>query len=487
MTALVVEKLTKRFGGLTAARDISFSVASGEILGLIGPNGSGKSTVMKSILGVERPNSGSVKINGVEVAGWPPHKIARLGVGMVFQHSRPLHRQTVLENIALALTPDSLLRLWPDPKTLAKARALAQKVGLGDVLDAKPATLPYADLRRIELAKAIARDPAVVLVDEPFAGLTARETGAFAELIAEMRRDGHAVLIVDHNVKSVASLATRVFAMYVGERIAEGAPQEVMNDETVRRVYLGGELKTAARSESAFADAATPFLAVEGVDVFYERAQALEKVSLHVHRGEFVAVVGLNGAGKTTLFNAVSGLVPFKGDIKREGKSLRGASGAAIARGGIVQAPEGRDLFTDMSVQENLDMGGLRLQAGDRRERLDWLFELFPRLKERLNQTAGTMSGGEQQMLTIARALMTKPDLLILDEPTLGLAPIVLEQISRALERLRQTTDITVLLGEQNVTFALPHADRVYVLEHARIVWEGPPDRFAEEASGRYI
>ena len=277
MTALVVEKLTKRFGGLTAARDISFSVASGEILGLIGPNGSGKSTVMKSILGVERPNSGSVKINGVEVAGWPPHKIARLGVGMVFQHSRPLHRQTVLENIALALTPDSLLRLWPDPKTLAKARALAQKVGLGDVLDAKPATLPYADLRRIELAKAIARDPAVVLVDEPFAGLTARETGAFAELIAEMRRDGHAVLIVDHNVKSVASLADRVFAMYVGERIAEGSPQEVMNDETVRRVYLGGELKTAARSESAFADAATPFLAVEGVDVFYERARLWRK------------------------------------------------------------------------------------------------------------------------------------------------------------------------------------------------------------------
>ncbi|MDE3176471.1 MAG: ATP-binding cassette domain-containing protein [Pseudomonadota bacterium] len=487
MTALVVEKLTKRFGGLTAARDISFSVAPGEILGLIGPNGSGKSTVMKSILGVERPNSGSVKINGVEVAGWPPHKIARLGVGMVFQHSRPLHRQTVLENIALALTPDSLLRLWPDPATIARARALARKVGLGDVLDAKPATLPFADLRRIELAKAIARDPAVVLVDEPFAGLTARETGAFAELIAEMRRDGHAVLIVDHNVKSVASLADRVFAMYVGERIAEGPPQEVMNDETVRRVYLGGELKTAARPESAFADTATPFLSVEGVDVFYERAQALEKVSLHVHRGEFVAVVGLNGAGKTTLFNAVSGLVPFKGEIRREGRSLRGASPAAIARGGIVQAPEGRDLFTDMSVQENLDMGGLRLDAGDRRERLDWLFELFPRLKERVNQSAGTMSGGEQQMLTIARALMTKPDLLILDEPTLGLAPIVLEQISRALERLRQTTDITVLLGEQNVTFALPHADRVYVLEHARFVWEGPPERFAAEASGRYI
>jgi len=487
MKALEVEKLSKSYGGLRAARDISFSVSAGEILGLIGPNGSGKSTVMKSILGVERPSGGSVRINGTEVAGQPPHKIARLGVGMVFQHSRPLHRQTVLENIALALTPDSLTRLWPDPAINRRAREIAQRVGLADVLDRKPATLPFADLRRIELAKAIARDPAVVLVDEPFAGLTSRETAAFAELIAQMRRDGRAVLIVDHNVKSVAALADRVFAMYVGERIAEGRPQEVMNDETVRRVYLGGAISVAARPESVFADAAAPFLEVDGVDVSYDRATALDKVSLHVHRGEFVAVVGLNGAGKTTLFNAISGHLPYSGEIRREGRPLRGLSAAAISRGGIVQAPEGRDLFNDLTVKENLDMGGLRLPAGERAERLDWLYELFPRLKERVGQNAGAMSGGEQQMLTIARALMTKPDLLILDEPTLGLAPIVLEQISRALERLRRTTPITILLGEQNVTFALPHADRVYVLEHARIVWEGPPARFAAEAGARYI
>jgi branched-chain amino acid transport system ATP-binding protein len=487
VTALAVEKLSKRFGGLVAARDISFAVASGEILGLIGPNGSGKSTVMKVILGIERPSGGSVRINGVEVAGWPPHRIARLGVGMVFQHSRPLHRQTVLENIALALLPDSLTRLWPDSATAARAKSIAERVGLGGVLDRRPATLPFADLRRIELAKAIAREPSVVLVDEPFAGLTARETGAFAELIKEMRRDGRAVLIVDHNVKSIASLADRVFAMYVGERIAEGPPAAVMADETVRRVYLGGALTTHARPVDTFPDDAAPFLQVDNIDVFYDRAQALEKASLHVHRGEFVAVVGLNGAGKTTLFNAISGLVAFAGDIRREGRSLRGVSPAAISRGGIVQAPESRDLFGDMTVKENLDMGGLRLGAGEGTERRDWLFALFPRLKERLAQIAGTLSGGEQQMLTIARALMTKPDLLILDEPTLGLAPIVMEQISKALERLRETADITVLLGEQNVTFALPHADRVYVLEHARIVWEGPPSRFAEDALGRYI
>jgi branched-chain amino acid transport system ATP-binding protein len=484
---LEVNGLQKRFGGLTAVKDISFSVHAGEILGLIGPNGSGKSTVMKSILGVERPDAGSVRIDTREVAGWPPHRIARLGVGMVFQHSRPLHRQTVLENILLGLLPDRLLDLLPRAAANAKARAIAERVGLTAVLNRRPATLPFADLRKIEIAKAIARDPQVVLIDEPFAGLTARETASFARLITEMRDDGRAVLIVDHNVKSMSALVDRVYAMNVGEKIAEGTVAEVMANETVRKVYLGGAIETAARPEATFVDPPTPFLTIENLSVVYEKAQALEAVSLHVHHGEFVAIVGLNGAGKTTLFNAVSGLVSYTGDIRRQGKPLRGQTAATISREGIVQSPEGRELFGLMTVGENLDMGGHGLGDEQRIERKAWLFNLFPILKARQRQTAATLSGGEQQMLTIARALMMKPDLLILDEPTLGLAPVIMEQISKALERLRQTTDITVLLGEQNVTFALPHADRVYVLEHGRIVWEGEPGRFAAEAGAIYL
>jgi branched-chain amino acid transport system ATP-binding protein len=484
---LEVSGLTKRFGGLTAVRNLSFSVKGGEILGLIGPNGSGKSTVMKSIIGVERLDGGSVRVNDVEVAGWPPHKIARLGVGMVFQHSRPLRRQTVLENILLGLLPDRLLNFLPDAAVERRAREIAGRVGLGAVLDRRPSTLPFADLRKLEIAKAIARDPRVVLVDEPFAGLTSRETAAFSALITELRDDGRAVLLVDHNVRSVSALVDRVLAMYVGEAIAEGSADEVMRNETVRRVYLGGSLETAARPESAFRDIETPFLQIDNLSVFYGKAQALENVSLHVHRGEFVSVVGLNGAGKTTLFNAISGLLSYAGEIRRDGQPLRGQTAASIARNGVVQSPEGRELFTDMTVRENLDMGGQRLDKKDGHERLEWLFELFPILKARQGQTAGTLSGGEQQMLAIARALMMNPDLLILDEPTLGLAPVMLEQISKALERLRQATPITVLLGEQNVTFALPHADRVYVLEHGRIVWEGDPSRFAAEAGARYL
>jgi branched-chain amino acid transport system ATP-binding protein len=484
---LAVEALTKRFGGLVAVKDMTFDVGGGEIVGLIGPNGSGKSTVMKCVMGIERPTGGSVRIAGQEVAGQPAHRIARQGVGLVFQHSRPLQRQTVLENIKLALLPDSLLRLLADPAHEAEARVIAERVGLTGVLDRRPSTLPFADLRKLELAKAIARHPQIVLVDEPFAGLTRAETAQFSDLIRTFRDDGRAVLLVDHNVKSVSALADRVVAMYLGERIAVGTAEQVMRDETVRRVYLGGAITTAARPESEFADADRPLLDVRDVSVFYGKAQALENVSIHVHEREFVSIVGLNGAGKTTLFNAISGLVPYSGRIAWGGDSLAGRSGASIARGGIVHCPETRELFGDMSVRENLDLGGQHLTDADRAQQLEWLFDLFPRLKERQGQTASTLSGGEQQMLAIARSLMMRPKLLILDEPTLGLAPVILEQLSHALERLRQTTPITVLLGEQNVTFALPHADRVYVLEHAHIVWEGSPDRFEEEAGAGYL
>ncbi|MGB7102025.1 MAG: ATP-binding cassette domain-containing protein, partial [Xanthobacteraceae bacterium] len=161
---------------------MALTVHAGKILGLIGPNGSGKSTVMKLIMGIERPDAGAVRIGGTDVAGWPSHKIARLGAGIVFQHSRPLHRQTVLENIELALLPDKLTRLFVDPQTEARARAIAKRVGLDTVLDRRPATLPFADLRKIEIAKAIARDPQVLLIDEPFAGLTPKETEAFSDL-----------------------------------------------------------------------------------------------------------------------------------------------------------------------------------------------------------------------------------------------------------------------------------------------------------------
>ena len=276
---LEVEQLTKRFGGLVAVKNLSFSVRGGEILGLIGPNGSGKSTAMRCVMGVDPPTAGVVRFEGRDIAGLPSHKVSRLGVGLVFQHSRPLNRQTVLENIKVALIPDRLGMLLHSAEIDDRARAIAERVGLGAVLDRKPPTLAFADLRRMELAKAIAQHPKLVLVDEPFAGLTATEVAAFSELIAEFRTEGRAVLLVDHNVKSVAALVDRTVAMCLGEKIAEGTAAEVMRDETVRRVYLGGALVRAARG-AAPATQGAPLLEVRDVEVRYGKALAVQGVSL---------------------------------------------------------------------------------------------------------------------------------------------------------------------------------------------------------------
>ncbi len=483
---LQVRDLSKRFGGVVAVKNMSFDLHGGEIVGLIGPNGSGKSTVMALIMGITKGNAGAILLDGIDISRWPPHRIARSGVSIVFQHSRPLQRQTVLENIKLALLPDSLLRLATEAAVTARARAIAERVGLGGVLERHPWTLPFADLRRMELAKAIARDPKVVLLDEPFAGLTTAEIAAFSDLIRSFRNDGRAVLLVDHSVRSVAALADRVIAMYLGERIAEGTAAEVIANETVRRVYIGGSIEGAERRPAAASRTAT-LLQLEGVDVFYGKAKAVDGVDITVRERECVGIVGLNGAGKTTLFNAISGLVPYRGAIRFGERDLRSMSAAAIARSGLVHCPESRELFGHMNVRENLDLGGGHLTAAERQRQLDWVFDLFPILAQRQGQASRTLSGGEQQMLALARALMMQPKLLVLDEPTLGLAPVILGALSAAIGRLRQTTSLTLLLAEQNVTFALPHSDRLYVLDHGRIVWEGEPSRFDAEMRADYL
>jgi branched-chain amino acid transport system ATP-binding protein len=312
---------------------------------------------------------------------------------------------------------------------------------------------------------------------------------AFSDLITTFRAEGRAVMLVDHNVKGVRALVDRVLAMYVGKKIAEGSPDEVMRDAKVRSVYLGGSLDEPIVNSAAgaVAKSAKPLLSVEAVSVRYGKAQALDKVSFEVHEGEFVSIAGLNGAGKTTLFNAISGFVSYDGDITWSGRSLLNRSPGAIARDGVVQCPESRELFGDMTVAENLGLGGQRLLKTEFEKQLAWLFELFPVLAERRRQTARTLSGGEQQMLAIGRALMMKPKLLILDEPTLGLAPVVLEHISQAIEVLRKETNITLVLGEQNVTFALKHSDRIYLLEHGQIVWQGDSQGFIREVGAQYL
>jgi branched-chain amino acid transport system ATP-binding protein len=242
---------------------------------------------------------------------------------------------------------------------------------------------------------------------------------------------------------------------------------------------------TEQATPSAAVDAAMPppppTLEMRHVDVFYGRIQALRDVSLHVDRGEIVALIGSNGAGKTTTLRTISGLVhPSRGEVLLEGREVHHLGAELIARAGVGHSPEGRRLFPRMSVRENLEMGAYARTDPDQvAADFDQIFDLFPRLRERESQIAGSLSGGEQQMVAIGRALMARPRVLLLDEPSLGLAPILVDTIFEVIREVH-TQGTTVLLIEQNARMALATARRAYVLETGSIVMEGPAAELAE-------
>lgn len=222
-------------------------------------------------------------------------------------------------------------------------------------------------------------------------------------------------------------------------------------------------------------------LKVDDINVYYGNIQALKGVSLEINQGEIVTLIGANGAGKSTLLKAISGLLkPKQGEITYLGESIAGKAAQAIVKQGISHVPEGRRVFANMTVEENLDLGAyLRNDKDGIRQDLEKVYELFPRLLERRKQLSGTLSGGEQQMLAMGRALMARPQLLLLDEPSMGLAPLLVKTIFRIIEEINQT-GTTVLLVEQNAHMALSIAHRAYVLETGRVVLSGTAEELNE-------
>jgi branched-chain amino acid transport system ATP-binding protein len=221
-------------------------------------------------------------------------------------------------------------------------------------------------------------------------------------------------------------------------------------------------------------------LRIKNVHTYYGRIMALENVSLHVSAGEIVSLVGANGAGKTTILNTISGLIPCaQGEVYFEDRKMNGLAPEKVVAAGISQVPEGRQVFGPLTVLENLELGAyLRFRKKEKEaieKDLEWIFQLFPRLKERIKQIAGTLSGGEQQMLAIGRALMARPKLLLLDEPSMGLAPLVVRDIMNTVSQLRDS-GVTILMVEQNARASLTISDRGYVLETGRVVLQGASD-----------
>jgi ABC-type branched-subunit amino acid transport system ATPase component len=471
------------FEGLTALEGVDLELRQGEILGLIGPNGAGKTTLVNVLSGFQRPNAGAVTIDDRPTAGWDAKDFARAGLGRTFQAARLFPRMTVLENVELPAVARGR------PRTAARRAAadLLGLMGLDHRAGVTASALSYGEERLVGIARALALDPAFLLLDEPAAGLSPQEAVDLVARIGAIRaRTGCGVLVIEHNIELILSLCERIQVLARGATLAVGSPGEIQQSAAVRDAYLGAAETRPARARrdagTGHAPAADDLLTVDNLAVSYGPVRALSGVSLHVRRGEFVAVVGPNGAGKSTLLAAITGLVrPQAGRILLDGSALDGTGTTARVGRGIALVPEGRRILTSLTVAENLRVGEtLRRQDPDAPERFEAALHRFPVLRAKLDTAAGLLSGGEQQQLAIARALLSGPRLLLLDEPSLGLAPKVVAQVYEVLGELN-AQGMTILLMEQNATRALAAGDRAYVLRHGLIELEGPADHLRDD------
>ncbi|MDD5334142.1 MAG: ATP-binding cassette domain-containing protein [Rhodoferax sp.] len=503
---LQVRDLRQHFGGVQALRGLSFEINAGECVALIGPNGAGKSTAFACIAGQQRAARGEVWWAGARLDLLSPAQRLARGVARTFQVAQTFEALSVLENVQLLLQAPQGLSAWRrlDRAPQDRARVLLQRVGLLALADADVLSLPYGAKKLLELALALAGLPPapaqrLLLLDEPAAGLSGAERSDLMGLVKSLAHEqagaGMAVLYSEHNMDAVFGVADRVLVLIDGQLVAQGTAGEIAQNETVRSRYLGragadgsriksgmttggsgmtssgsgmtssGSGMTASGSGAAeggigvSAVTPAPMLSVQNLKVWYGAAQALFDVSLQVGAGELLVLQGLNGAGKTTLLHAIMGLAArVTGAISYQDQSITTWPAHQRAQAGIGLVAEDRRLFVDLSVRENL-----RLAArGDVPATEEWVLGLFPALKTMLHRPAAQMSGGEQQMLAIARTLMTQPRLLLLDEPCEGIAPVLVENIVAALLLLK-AQGTALLVAEQNNILA-QRADRVITL-----------------------
>ena len=473
-----------RFGGVTALDDVSLTVRPGEVLGLIGPNGAGKTTLIDAATGFVRA-TGAITLDGRRVDRWSPRRRAAAGIARSFQTLELFESLTVLENLRVASEPRDRRAyltdlVWPRRAPLAPtAVAAVMEFGLEPDLDRRPDELPYGRRRLVAIARAVAAAPSTLFLDEPAAGLSDEETAELGNLIRRLAREwGIAVLLVEHDVALVMDVCDRVVVLDEGRHLAEGTPEEVRRAPDVVTAYLGAPIDTGARvapvavgattdepvaNEAVAAVASVPLVSVRGLDAGYGDLAAVRDLDLDVRSGEVVALLGPNGAGKTTTLLTIAGeLPPLAGEVRCLETSQRAALHVRVRRGlGFV--PEERAVFTSLSTG-----GNLRLRPGA----TNGAIELFPELAPLLRRRAGLLSGGEQQMLTLGRALAGDPKLLLVDELSLGLAPLVVQRLLLAV-RAAADRGVGVLLVEQHAGEALSVADRVVVLRRGRVALEG--------------
>ena len=493
-TLLRTEEINLFFGGLQALNKVSMTLQEGDISALIGPNGAGKTTLFNIISGLQRPSSGRVWFMGRDITNLSAPDIARLGIARTFQNLRLFSNMTVLENVMVgrhrhekASFITAALGLQAKEELESRSRSLEALalVGLEHLAERPVTSLPYGQQRLVEIARALATEPRLLLLDEPAAGMNASEKAQLMEKVTWICKAGVTVLLVEHDMNLVMGISDRITVLNFGKLIAEGGPKEVQEHPEVIEAYVGvkrgglqatsGEAVQAATKSRALSEGGDKaLLDVQSISTYYGSIRAVKDVSIQVYPGEILAILGSNGAGKTTLLRTISSLLRARsGKVMYENCNITNLPPQKISALGIGHVPEGRHIFHTLSVYDNLQIGACRRHnKTEIRNDVDFVYELFPVLAERKNQIAGTLSGGQQQMLAIGRALMGKPQLLLLDEPSMGLAPLVVELIFETLVKLNQK-GLTLVVVEQNAEMLLSIAHHTVVLQTGRVALSG--------------
>jgi branched-chain amino acid transport system ATP-binding protein len=516
LAELAVEEISVRFGGLQALDNVTLQVHHGAVNGLIGPNGAGKTTLFNVITGLQAPTQGRVRLDDEDVTRLSPHRRARLGIARTFQRLELFGTLTARENVQMAA--ETRRRRPTGAPSRTEADTILAHIGLSHVADEPTDLLPTGLARLVELGRALATGPSVLLLDEPSSGLNQDETVELGRVLVDLADRGIAVLLVEHDMSLVMSISDYVSVLDYGAVIAHGDPATVQADPAVQAAYLGtvedepapvsssptfiGTPGAGARPETASAGNTmiafpvpappsptdTPMLSISDVHAAYGRIEVVHGVSLEVAEGSVYALLGPNGAGKSTLLKVASGrLAATSGTVSFDGEEFRRPVPDRLARRGLCAIPEGRAVFPNLTVAENLLMYSYRSRDTKVADLEEQSYARFPVLGERRRQLAGRLSGGEQQMLALARALFTNPRMLLLDEISMGLAPLVVAELYELVVQAVARDRITILLVEQFAQTALNIADQAGVMVNGRLVRTGSPEEVGEHLLSAYM
>jgi len=471
--------VSKRFGGIAAVSGVDIDIDPRGVHALIGPNGAGKTSLFNLLSGMFAPDAGTVAYAGTPLALGNPARICAAGIARSFQITNLFKGLTVHENLRLSVMARDPGRFspWRRIETLADVQAqteeLARYLGVGGMEHALAEDLSYGGQRLVDLGLALGSAPRLLLLDEPLAGLAAAERDRIGRLVRDIG-DHLGVLLVEHDVDRVFAISDRVTVMNQGSVLLAGRPDAVREDPRVREIYIGSGSEALASRVPPGNPGQAIALQVRGLEAYYGKSHILSGIDFDVREGEVMAVLGRNGAGKSTLLKSLIGLARLgDGEIEVAGRRVRSPVPEAMARLGLAFVPQGRRLFPGLTVRDNLMLGRLRRAgAGSNAWSDEDLFKIFPRLRERYDVNAELLSGGEQQMVAIARALAGHVRVLLLDEPFEGLSPAMTEEVFNAILALRGK--ITILIVDHNLDLTLALSDTALVLDRGRISHHGP-------------